>query len=219
MWYVLALHGGNMMNRILGIVVCTLLITTTIPLIVSAGDQDHPEITDTVGDARAYLDINKAWFFENSSSPEMLYTTIELTKPNVIPFKQHLVVAWQMNGEYYASILFIGYNISQWLEFYAIIGRGHWGDPQPIATPIQGSFDVARGTVTCIMPKSTIGNPQPGDVLTNTHSECFQRFRFWGRLGFSPFLRDYIFDKVLQKWQLEDFAPDDGYGSDYIIQY
>jgi hypothetical protein len=207
------------MKRIVGLFMCMLLITTTIPLIVSAGDQDHPEIADTVGDARAYLDVKKVWFYEDPSSPEMLYTTIELTKPNIIPFKQHLVVLWQMKGEYYASMLVIGYNLTQWLEFYSIIGRGQLGDPQPTSAAIKGTFDIANGTVTCVIPKSTIGNPAPGDMLTNTHSECFQRFRFWGRLGFAPFLRDYIFDKLLKKWQLEDFAPDSGYGSDYIIQY
>ena len=207
------------MKRMVGIFVCVLLITTTIPFVVKAGDQDHPEITDTVGDARAYLDIKKAWLYEDPSSPQMLYTTLEITKPNIIPFKQHLVVQWQMNGEYYASMLVIGYNVTQWLEFYSIIGRGQLGDPQPTVYAIEGTFDTTKGTVTFSIPKSTIGNPTPGDILTNTHAQCFERFRFWGRLGFTPFLRDYIFDKVLKKWQLEDFAPDSGYGSDYIIQY
>jgi len=80
------------------------------------------------------------------------------------------------------------------------------------------------GTVTCVILKNTIGDPEPGDILTNTQSQCFQRFRFWGRLGFSPLIRFIFFDQILEMWQVEDTAPDYVdyqvvYGSDYIIQY
>ncbi len=208
-----------MKEKIVGILIFMLLTTTILPVTALAGDEQHPEITDISGDARRYLDIEKAWFYENPDTPEMLYTVIELRKPSALPFKQHLVVQWQMNGEYYASMLAIGYNITQWFEYVSIIGRGQFGDPQPVVTYIKGSFDTATGTVTCNIPKSTIGNPKPGDVLTNTHSQCFERFRFWGRLGFTPLFRYFLFDKILEKWQIEDSAPDQGYGSDYIVQY
>jgi hypothetical protein len=213
-----------MRKKIVGLFVCMLLITMLLPTIALAGDEENPEITDTVGDARAYLDIQKAWFYEDPSTPEILYTTIEITKPSNIPFKQHLVVQWQMNGEHYASMLAIGYNFTQWFDYVSIIGRGQFGDPKPMVSEIQGSFDTTKGTVTCIIPKSTIGNPKPGDVLTNTTSQCFQRFGLWGSLGFSPFIRNFFFDVLLKKWQLEDTAPDPlnstlVYGRDYIIQY
>jgi hypothetical protein len=206
-------------KKIVGVLIFMLLTTTILPITAIAGDEENPEITDTSGDARAYLDVTKAWFYEDPSTPDVLYTTIEITKPMMIPFKQHLVVSWQMNGEHYASMLGIGYSIQMWFEYVSIIGRGQFGDPKPIVSIIEGSFDTTDGTVTCVIPKSTIGNPAPGDVLTNTQSVCFERFRFWGRLGFSPLFRYILFDEILEKWQLEDFAPDQGYGSDYIIQY
>jgi hypothetical protein len=211
--------GSRMRGKIVGIIIFMLLTTPLLSTAVIAGNEENPEITDSIGDARPYLDINKAWFYENPSTPDILYTTIKIVKTSVIPFKQHLVVRWKMNGEYYASMLGIGYNFQLWFEYVSIIGRGTFGDPKPIITTIEGNFDRTNGTVTCKIPKSTIGNPQPGDVLTDTQSQCFERFRFWGRLGFSPLFRNFIFDAVLEKWQIDDIAPDLDYGSDYIIQY
>jgi hypothetical protein len=205
--------------KIVGLFVCMLLITTILPITVLAGDEENPEITDVTGDARSYLDIKKAWFYEDPSTPEMLYTTIEITNPRVIPFKQHLVVSWQMSGEHYASMLGIGYSLTQWLAYVSVVGRGSFGDPKPVVSFIEGSFDTTKGTITCIIPKSTIGNPIPGDVLTNTQSVCFQRFGLWGSLGFYPPFRFFFFDLMLEKWQVEDVAPGQGYGLDYIIQY
>jgi len=207
-----------MRKKFIGIIIFMLLTTTLIPITALAGDKENPEITDTVGDARTYLDINKAWFYEDPSTPGILYTTIKLTTPSTIPFKQHLVVSWEMNGEHYASMLGIGYSPMQWLEYVSIIGRGQFGDPKPQISVITGEINKNDGTVTCKIPKSTIGNPQPGDVLTKTSSSCFQRFGFWGRLGFSPVFRLLIFDQF-GKWQVEDRAPDQGYGNDYIVLY
>lgn len=211
---------NKMKYNIIGISICTLLIL--LPATVCAGSRNDPEITDDTGDARAYLDIEKAWFYENQTTPDFLYTTIELAKPNIIPPKQHLVVSWMMNGEYYASMLAIGYDIGYWFDFCSIIGKGTFGDPEPQIATITGDINLDEGTITCKIPKSTIGNPQAGDILTHTYSTCFQRFRFWGRLGFSPLLRLLIFD-ALGNWQVEDIAPnpilEQEYGKEYIIQY
>lgn len=49
-----------MKTKIVGLFVCMLLITTILPITALAGDEENPEITDTVGDARPYLDIQKA---------------------------------------------------------------------------------------------------------------------------------------------------------------
>jgi hypothetical protein len=213
-----------MKRKIFGIMFFVMLILSSLTVGVSAGSESDPEITDTIGDARTYLDIHKAWFYEDSSRPEMLYATIKLTQPNPLPFKQHLVVSWEMNGEHYASMVGIGYSFKQWFIYEAIIGRGQFGDPKPTVSGIEGSFDTTKGTVTFFIPKGAIGNPAPGDVLTNTKSECFERFGLWGRLGFSPFWRDIFFSMILDEYQLFDTAPDylDGdvvYGRDYIIQY
>ena len=156
-----------MWKKIVGILIFMLLITTLLPITALAGDEENPEITDTIEDARTYPDIKKAWFYEDPSTPDVLYTTIEIMKPSTIPSKQHLVVLWEMNGEHYASMLAVGYDIGiefPWLYYSAIKGRGQFGDPKPITSTIDGFFNTTDGTVTCKIPKSTIGNPQPGDV-------------------------------------------------------
>jgi len=210
-----------MRKIIVGIFVGMLVIAILIPGVV-AGNRDNPEISDTSGDARSYLDIKCAWFFEDPSTPDVLYTAIEIVKPSMIPSKQHLVVSWEMNGEHYASMLAVGYDLGiefPWLYYSAIEGRGQFGDPKPKISTIDGYINKTDGTVTCKIPKSTIGNPQPGDVLTNTQSQCFQRFRFWGRMGFSPLFRNLLFTELLEKWQVEDTAPDQGNGNEYIVLY
>jgi len=49
-----------MKNKIVGFFVCMLLITTILPIYVMAGDETDPEISDTTGDARMNVDIQKA---------------------------------------------------------------------------------------------------------------------------------------------------------------
>jgi hypothetical protein len=71
-----------------------------------------------------------------------------------------------------------------------------------------GIFDQNTDIITWKMLKSNIGNPQKGDVLTNTEASAVAGFP----LSFIYFFtgKDY-----------RDFAPDNygDYGQDYIIQY
>ena len=217
-----------MQKKIICILVSMLLISTTLPIAgtVLAGDEENPEIEDETGDARAYLDIEKVWFHEDKDKPDILYTTIKLDKPSYIAPKQHLTVHWVMNGEHYSSGLTIGYDFDQWFLFYAIEGLTYFGEEYN-QTIITGKLNKKEGSITCEIPKSAIGNPEPGDVLTKTYSECFQRFGLWGILGFSPKMRETLFLLFdLPSLQVFDFAPDilpgdgnQGYGNDYSIQY
>ena len=52
----------SMRNKIIVIIVFMLFFTKLLPTTVFAGDEENPEITDSIGDARFYLDIDKAWF-------------------------------------------------------------------------------------------------------------------------------------------------------------
>jgi hypothetical protein len=72
--------GGEIMRKkIIGLFVCMLLITTILPITAMAGDENDPEISDTTGDARMNVDIQKAWFFEDPATPEYLYITLKVT--------------------------------------------------------------------------------------------------------------------------------------------
>jgi len=85
---------------------------------------------------------------------------------------------------------------------------------------ITGSFDVKNNMITYIIPKSLIGNPQKGDILTKTHATTSQRTPFMQKLGWDSLLIDRI-NRILGSlskcWM--DIAPDDELGRDYIIQY
>jgi len=45
-----------MREKIIVIIIIMLFFTTLLPTTVLAGDEENPEITDAIGDARAYLD-------------------------------------------------------------------------------------------------------------------------------------------------------------------
>jgi len=108
--------------------------------------------------------------------------------------------------------------------FLPEVTTGNWDNPEISDTTGDARlylefFNKTNGTAICKIPKSTIRNPLPRDVLKNTQSQCFQRFRFWGRLEFSPHFRYMLFDRILRKWQVEDTALDQGYRNDYIVLY
>ena len=65
-----------------GIFVCMLLLLSTFPFTVKAGDPENPEVVDRIMDVKLfgvigfpfqanlkYADIVSAWFFENNTNP------------------------------------------------------------------------------------------------------------------------------------------------------
>jgi hypothetical protein len=66
-----------MKKKIVGIFICTLLITTILPITgtILAGDEEDPEIVDEPDDdVFDYLDIISAWFYEKEEEPDYLFT-------------------------------------------------------------------------------------------------------------------------------------------------
>jgi len=212
------------MKKIIIVPMCMLLISIA-PFTVSAGNEETPEIEDKTGDARPYLDVEKIWFREEEHKPYFLYVTMKLNNPSQIAPKQHLYVKWMMNGEYYSSGLTIGYGFNNWMIYSSIEGLTSFGEKYN-QTKITGSFNKEEKIIVCKIPKSAIGDPKIGDVLTHTHAQCFQRFGLWGRLGFSPKFREIIFLIFdLPALKVLDSAPDIlqdgtcGYGKDYVVKY
>jgi len=103
-----------------------------------------------------------------------------------------------------------------WFSYQAGYGPGWWF--QEHYQEIEGEFDEETGIITCKIPKNIINDPDKGDVLTNTRASAFQRFGFIGMLGFDRwFIHSLIF--IITGKSASDFAPNDGYGREYIIQY
>jgi len=213
------------MKKIRSIVISMLLITTSFLFCAIADDNKQPEIEDETGDARSYIDIEQVWFHEDQNHPDVLYITIQVRQPNALAPKQHLTVHWNMNEEHYSAALAIGYGFQNWFYFDIVEGYTYLGEEYNVSK-ITGDFNTQERTITFIIPKNTIGYPKKGDILTETHSVCFQRFGFWGRLGFSPKLREIFFVFFdLSSLQVFDFAPNitpegtQQYGLGYIIKY
>jgi hypothetical protein len=92
-----------MIKKIFGIIICTLLITTILPLCVNAGDKENPEIEDELEDTDlGLLDIESAWFYEKQEEPDILYTVLKIKelKEN---FNAVYSIEWYYNNIEYTS--------------------------------------------------------------------------------------------------------------------
>ena len=195
-----------------------LLILTLLPISAIAGDETDPEISDAPGDARMNVDIQKAWFFEDPATPQYLYITLKVTylETNYRGTLLHDVY-WKMNHVNHFVYTSLGLYMSN------EIGTANFvtGHPWKIKyANITGSLDVKNNTITYIIPKSLIGNPQKGDILTKTHATTSQRTPFMSKLGWDAMFitRTFrILGSLSKCWM--DIAPDDELGRDYIIQY
>ncbi len=210
------------MKAIVGIIICTLLITTLLPISAMAGDETHPEISDKASDARFGVDIQKVWFFENATTPEYLYVTVQVGGLRINYYGADLFdVYWTMNSVDYFVFAGIG------IYMNGAGGRvsttagvvGYDTDWNYNITVSLGQLDMNR-TITCKIPKSIIGRLQAGDVLTNTNAWASQRTPLMAKIGWDAMVRFRFFRHLgLNGLNLMDYAPDSGYGNDYAILY
>jgi hypothetical protein len=197
-----------MKKKILGMFVCTLLISTILPITgtVFAGDEGDPEIVDVTGDTDlGFLDIESAWFYEKTDESDYLFTALKI-KDLKEAFNAVFSIRWAYNDVVYVSGLSTYYYKDK--EFRGgLRQRATYWQWKSMPECI-GIFDQNTDIITWKMLKSNIGNPQKGDVLTNTEASAVAGFP----LSFIYFFtgKDY-----------RDFAPDNygDYGQDYIIQY
>lgn len=199
------------------IFICMLLLFTIIPITVMAGSEEDPEITDEEeNDVQDDFNIISAWFFEKEDEPDYLYTALKLKNINTMKLKQHLVVSWEHNNIHCSAGLYIGYDPGWWFAYEGGYGHGWWF--QEHYQKIEGEFDEESCIIICKTPKNIINNPKEGDVLTNTRAHAFQRFGFIGRMGFDRWFIQSLIYFITGK-SASDYAPNSGYGRDYIIKY
>jgi hypothetical protein len=205
----------NMKRKIVGIFFCMLLITTIPPMTAIAGDEEHPEIKDAAGDAFGYIDINSVWFFEKAETPQFLFVSMKINEPsNFIP-KQTFGIFWKHNNIQYSCGLGVGFSFNDWKSFMVV----KYNDNKEEIIANNGTYDFETGIITCEIPKAIIGNPQTGDVMTDTWSNAFRRLGFIGRIGFTRTSLDLIILLVFGN-NMWDYAPERGeHGLDYVIQY
>ena len=194
------------MKKIIGIFICTLLITIILPIAVSAGDETNPEIVDEIGDTPlSLLDIEAAWFYELEDEPDYLFTSMKIL---FLKEKYNAVfsIKWSYEGEDYIA----GVDTFTFRDTIFRCGlpkQGTYWQWNQMPT-CEGLIDNDEGKITWKIPKNLIGSPKPGDVLTNTRAHAVPGFP----ISFLYFLLQFDY---------RDFAPDiyNEYGKDYIIKY
>lgn len=197
------------------------MTTTILPITAQAGDEENPEITDTLGDAFGNIDMKSIWFFEKSEEPNYLFVSMKINEPKLYKIQQTFAVFWEYNGIEYGCGLFIGLYILGWELWDAgeYINSAPGGGPNYFEID-KGTYDKTTGIITWKIPKEIIGKPTPGDVITKTWSNAFQRYGFLGLIGLTRPIIDML-AKIVFGNSLWDYAPNrsDEFGLDYIIQY
>lgn len=216
-----------MKKKIISIFFCMLLATSifSMTFIVIAGDEENPEIVDEEDDlfgtfiifptlfkiftklkifdiySYDFMDIKSAWFYENHDKPDHLFTAIKLKDLVFINQRAIYAMRWIFNDVMYASAVHIYSNGN---NIWSVAGIVLIPYRKGIYTEIDCSIDINDSIIRFEIPKNLIGNPEAGDVLTNTDAWTGLRFIF------EPFT--YPFGGEVAK----DHSY---YGEDYIVQF
>ncbi len=165
--------------------------------------------------------MKSIWFFEKSEEPNYLFVSMKINEPKLYKIQQTFAVFWEYNGIEYGCGLFIGLYILGWELWDAgeYINSAPGGGPNYFEID-KGTYDKTTGIITWKIPKEIIGKPTPGDVITKTWSNAFQRYGFLGLIGLTRPIIDML-AKIVFGNSLWDYAPNrsDEFGLDYIIQY
>jgi hypothetical protein len=151
-------------------------------------------ITDSGGDTIfKYCDILSVQFHETAADPNYLFITIQFQDLRW-RWRVERTVGWSFDDTsyfVYHKVWTLGF---EWSRLYT-------ADSYSAA---EFTYDSLSGQIIWKIPKESIGNPAPGNILYHTHAFA----------GFEP---SYLIGGGLVLF--EDVAPDTGYGNTYIIQY
>ena len=213
------------MKKRIGIFICMLLILSILSITdtVLAGNEEDPEIVDEIDDIFGtfirnpklfsffkalkifnidnfdFMDIKSAWFYESPGQQDNLCCAIELKNLEFINQRTIYAMHWEFNQKSYAVAVHV-YKNGDIQGFFAGRTIRRWGKYYDI----EGSFDLENNIVRFETPKSLIGNPEPGDILTKTDAWTGLRFIF------EP-ATIILGGEVAKDWA--------GYGQDYTIKY
>lgn len=196
-----------------------MLVCTIVPFNVIAEDENDPEIVDPEGDIIGklvsypqlfsllknwkiidfeswdFIDIVSAWFYERQSEPDFLYTTVKLKDLDLPNLRVIYTLRWMYDGSEYCCCTHVLDNGDR--SLFSI--SSDYG-----SFTIDGSVDTDKNIVTFKIPKESIANPEPGDVLTNSYA--------WVGVRFS---RETLLTAAIGELAL-DYTE---YGRDYVVRY
>lgn len=194
-------------------VINILILAGIIPFVVSAGDEENPEITDVERDLEGlfgmifpgffkHIDIISGWFYENSSAPDDLYVCLKVKNLEYKKMRSIYSIHWEYNGKEYA----VGIHTDSFGDFFLAFG-GCMDPGNESMFEIDADFNTGNEIITWTVPKIYIGDPQPDDVLENTLA--------WNGLRF---VSDEWLERYIRITGESELAKDWAIGSDYIIQ-
>jgi hypothetical protein len=208
-----------------------MLVITVFAVNVSEGDKNDPEIHDEDNDiigtlvrfhglfrilqrigivpiqSYEFMDITSAWFSEDENEPDYLFTTIKIKDLDYTPLRAIYAVRWTFNEKHYGAACHTHSNGKfKWFAAGRIFGLfDNWAYRKGLIKDINNcTIDIEKNIITLKIPKNIIGNPNPGDILTETNA--------WTGLRFISELFTYPFGGELVK-------DPTSYGNNYIIQY
>jgi len=172
-------------------------------------ENDEHEITDGEGDTLfSYVDILWASFYENPDEPQYLYVAMKIANLRNMLGTLY-TVHWYCNNVHYDvafrnGVLIPPMIFKGWM-------CGYYEGREPVETWNKsyntGSFDLEAGVITWKVLKSCIGNPQPGDVITQSLAFTAQRISKIGLIPLGNLFRSFC----------DATNPDES--EDYVIQY
>jgi hypothetical protein len=194
----------SMRNKIIGIFVCMLLITTILPMTAMAGGEQNPEIKDKTGDMFKHVDIVSVWFHEDDNNPDYLYVSFKVR--GLLDRTQMLeaiyFVDWNFQGNTYGADAHVFPTGVSPFTAGKLIVTGHGPSDYASYVLCKSIFDVYHSIMTWIIPKTAIGNPHKGDVLTDPFAMTDLRFPF---SSFMPHF-DLFKDLAWNAWYRNDYT-------------
>jgi len=217
--------------KILNFLIIAIVSMTAFISILSAGNNNEPEISDEQDDVIGtliekpnlliifqrfgiidfesydFMDIISASFYENSNEPEYLFAEIKIKELEHESLRVIYAIRWEYNEKFY-GVTCHSYSNGNFIWFAAGRIFGLFDNLAYKNDLIQDisdcEFNTNSDSIIFKIPKDLIGNPQSGDILTNTNGWTGLRFVF------EPFT--YLFGGELA-------IDPTSIGNDYIIKY
>ena len=178
---------------------------------------DGPEVEDRVRDVKlfglvrlvpqfalAHVDIVSAKFSEESDNRKYLYLTLELRslKEKTILFEAVYAVDWTFDAIDYATAVHVR---PDGIHAFWVGMSTDWDDDIEDWNFCEGFLDTETNTLTWIVPKGAVGNPQPAEALRYISPHTHLRFTSESGLPRGDLFKDLSHNAKLV--------------NDYIIQY
>ena len=205
------------MKRTSHLIVSFFISFLLLSLTFSVVSADDPNIVDEEDNLFDYIDAVAGWFYENEDEPDYLFVSMQL-----VDLTDHIgtvyAIHWEYEGLHYDVGLHNGIFIPR-------VNEKNWGchyyERNPLLfwrerhvstwdeTTNSGVFDVDDDTITWKIHKDCIGDPQPGEALTDSYIFTAHRISKVGLIPvfFIPF-----------SFELSDSTPSSE-SQDYVIKY